>query len=142
RRPPEVRMPSTHGEPLVNEWRADDPFVVDALREAEMCDLYLVYDSSNYVFVAALRHPEHGEGAGIYKPARGERPLHDFPSRSLHRREVAAFELSRLLGWGLVPPTVERDGPHGVGSLQLFVEHDPMEHYFRLRESGEHDRTL
>ncbi len=29
----------------------------------------------------------------VYKPARGERPLWDFPS-GLHRREVAAYELS------------------------------------------------
>ena len=42
-------------------------------------------------------------------------------------REVAAFELSRLLGWGIVPPVVEREGPRGIGSMQLFIAHDPNE---------------
>src|SRR6185437_7598249 len=44
----------------------------------------------------------------VYKPARGERPLWDFPG-GLHRREVAAYRLSEALGWGLVPETVERE---------------------------------
>jgi uncharacterized repeat protein (TIGR03843 family) len=135
-------MAATPGERIENEWRPADAFVLDALRDAEVCDLSLVYDSSNYVFLAALEHPEHGRGLGVYKPARGERPLHDFPPRTLYRREVAAYELARLLGWDLVPPTVGREGPHGPGSMQLFVEHDPSEHYFSLRDAGEHDDAL
>jgi uncharacterized repeat protein (TIGR03843 family) len=68
----------------------------------------------------------------VYKPARGERPLWDFP-RGLHRREVAAYRLSELLGWDLVPETVERaDGPFGAGSLQRFVPTDGTSHYFTL----------
>ena len=115
-------------------WLPERSGVLDALREAEIGELELVGDSSNYVFVAELSHPQLGAGLGVYKPERGEQPLHDFPDGSLHRREVAAFELSQLLGWALVPPTVERDGPHGVGSLQLLIEHDPQQHYFALRE--------
>ncbi len=69
----------------------------------------------------------------VYKPARGERPLWDFPDHTLHRREVAAYRVSRLLGWDLVPTTVMRaDGPFGAGSLQRFVAHDPALHYFAL----------
>jgi uncharacterized repeat protein (TIGR03843 family) len=60
-------------------------------------------------------------GAVIYKPQRGERPLWDFPT-GLYRRELAAFLVSQALGWDLVPLTVVRDGPLGVGSVQLFVE--------------------
>ncbi|MGH8995391.1 MAG: SCO1664 family protein [Acidimicrobiales bacterium] len=72
--------------------------------------------------------------AAVYKPARGERPLWDFPS-GLHRREVAAYELSEALGWDLVPLTIEReDAPLGAGSLQLFVDEDGESHYFTLRE--------
>ena len=41
----------------------------------------------------------------IYKPMRGERPLWDFEP-GLHRREVAAYHLSEVLGLDLVPPTV------------------------------------
>jgi uncharacterized repeat protein (TIGR03843 family) len=74
----------------------------------------------------------------VYKPVRGEAPLWDFPARTLHRREVAAYELSAALGWDLVPVTVLRDdGPLGPGSLQRFVPHDLDEHYFHLLEQGD-----
>jgi uncharacterized repeat protein (TIGR03843 family) len=77
----------------------------------------------------------------VYKPARGERPLWDFPP-DLYRREVAAYLLSEALGWGLVPPTVARDGPHGEGSLQLFVDADFERHYFTFREDPAHRDRL
>jgi uncharacterized repeat protein (TIGR03843 family) len=69
----------------------------------------------------------------IYKPERGERPLWDFPP-GLYKREVAAYRLSEALGWGLVPPTILREGPHGIGSLQLFIDADFQQHYFTLLE--------
>ena len=70
----------------------------------------------------------------VYKPARGEQPLWDFPP-GLHRREVAAFELARALGWDLVPPTALRaDAPLGEGSLQAFVDADVEAHYFTMLE--------
>lgn len=71
----------------------------------------------------------------VYKPRRGERPLWDFPEGTLCAREVAAYELSRALGWTVVPETVLRDGPHGVGMVQQFVDHDPEDHYFTLLEA-------
>ncbi len=78
----------------------------------------------------------------VYKPARGERPLWDFP-RGLFRREIAAYRLSQALGWGLVPPTLARDdGPYGPGSLQWFVEADFEQHYFTLREDPAHHDAL
>ncbi|MFD7906694.1 SCO1664 family protein [Kitasatospora sp. NPDC059722] len=61
----------------------------------------------------------------VYKPVAGERPLWDFPDGTLAGREVAAYELSAATGWALVPPTVLRDGPHGPGMVQLWVEPDP-----------------
>lgn len=72
-------------------------------------------------------------GLAVYKPGRGERPLWDFP-RGLYRREAAAWVLSELLGWGLVPETIVRDGPLGEGSLQRFVDADFEHHYFTLYE--------
>ena len=78
---------------------------------------------------------------GVYKPARGERPLWDFPS-GLFKREIAAYHLSEILGWGLVPPTVRRDGPLGEGALQRFVEADFEQHYFTLREEAAHHAQL
>lgn len=65
----------------------------------------------------------------IYKPASGEKPLWDFPA-GLWRREVAAYETARWLGWWIVPPTVEVDGPLGIGSLQYFIPARFDEHYF------------
>ena len=78
---------------------------------------------------------------GVYKPERGERPLWDFP-RGLFRRELAAWQLSEALGWGLVPLTVPRDGPYGDGSVQLFIAADFEQHYFTLREDERHHDRL
>ena len=88
---------------------------------------------SNYVFVVRLAEDDE-EVFGIYKPAAGERPLRDFPYGTLHNREWAAYILADALGWPAVPPTVVRDGPHGVGSVQLFIDADFTKHYFNLRD--------
>jgi uncharacterized repeat protein (TIGR03843 family) len=58
----------------------------------------------------------------IYKPVQGERSLWDFPDGTLAARESAAFVLSAVGGWNLVPPTVLREGPLGPGSVQLWVD--------------------
>jgi uncharacterized repeat protein (TIGR03843 family) len=71
----------------------------------------------------------------VYKPRRGERPLWDFPTGTLCQREVATYDLSTALGWGLVPETVLRNGPLGEGMVQRFIDHDPEEHYFTLLET-------
>lgn len=92
---------------------------------------------SNYTFALALRHGRH-EGLAVYKPRRGEVPLWDFPDGTLYRRDYAAFLLSRLLGWDFVPLTVVRDGPHGTGVVQRYVE--PVADYRGL--SPEHDDEL
>ena len=97
--------------------------------------------SSNATFLAEVCCGEDSTRA-IYKPLRGERPLWDFPD-GLYRREVAAWRLSDLLGWGIVPETVERgdDAPLGEGSLQRFVEADFEQHYFTLYEDeANHDQ--
>ncbi|HKW58951.1 MAG TPA: hypothetical protein VJR46_04265 [Candidatus Dormibacteraeota bacterium] len=82
----------------------------------------LLHGASNYTFLAEL-----GPSAlrAVYKPARGESPLWDFEAGTLYRREVAAYELSKVLGWPRIPPTViRRKAPHGVGAVQLFIEAD------------------
>jgi len=58
----------------------------------------------------------------VYKPIAGERPLWDFPDGTLANREVAAYRVSQLLGWHLVPPTSLVKGPEGLGSLQLWID--------------------
>lgn len=87
--------------------------------------------SSNYTFLMRVTDPEI-DALAVYKPRRGERPLWDFPDGTLCQREVAAFLVSEALGWHMVPPTVLRDGPHGIGSVQLFIGHDPDQNYFNF----------
>ena len=92
--------------------------------------LGLLHGASNYTFLASLGpHPPSGLRA-VYKPARGESPLWDFEAGTLYRREVAAYELSKALGWPRIPPTVvRRQAPQGVGAVQLFIEADGR-HFF------------
>jgi hypothetical protein len=91
--------------------------------------------ASNATVLAKVTH-EGLEGLAVYKPARGERPLWDFPTGTLYRREVAAYLVSEQLGWRLVPPTLARDGPLGVGSVQLYVDADPEVTAFELLADG------
>ncbi|MEL6890791.1 MAG: SCO1664 family protein [Actinomycetota bacterium] len=89
-------------------------------------------NSSNATMLVHVTH-EGATHAAIYKPMRGERPLWDFEP-GLHRREVAMFRLSEALGFGVIPPTVLRDGPLGEGSFQWFVAADHRHHYFTILE--------
>jgi uncharacterized repeat protein (TIGR03843 family) len=91
--------------------------------------------ASNATLLAKVRH-RGLEGLAVYKPVRGERPLWDFPGGTLYRREVAAYLVSEQLGWRLVPPTLVRDGPLGVGSLQLYVDADAEVTAFELLAAG------
>lgn len=98
--------------------------------------------SSNYTFLIQVCTPDQMLPA-VYKPRQGERPLWDFPSGTLCKRERAAYLVSQALGWDLVPPTVLRDGPNGLGSVQLFIEnHDPERHYFTFEGDSRHREAL
>jgi hypothetical protein len=114
----------------------EDPFPL--LEHGTIEAIELIPWGSNYTFAALLTAEDGSRCYGVYKPRRGEVPLRDFPHGTLYKREVAAYLLARHLGWDLVPPTVIRtEGPHGIGSLQLYVE--PIAgasgQYERLRES-------
>lgn len=112
-----------------------DEAALEVLAAGEVEVLARIVPSSNHALLVAVTCGERTVNA-VYKPEAGERPLWDFEP-GLYRREVAAYLLSEALGWGLVPPTVVReDAPAGVGSLQLWVEADPSEHYFTLYESA------
>ncbi|WP_329114814.1 SCO1664 family protein [Streptomyces sp. NBC_01465] len=80
-----------------------------------------IREASNAVLYCSLSY-EGEEAACVYKPVAGERPLWDFPDGNLAQREVAAYEISEATGWGLIPPTVLRDGPYGEGMVQLWIE--------------------
>ncbi|GAC1325709.1 MAG: SCO1664 family protein [Mycobacteriales bacterium] len=64
------------------------------------------------------------DAACVYKPVQGERPLWDFPDGTLAYREMAAYAVSEATGWTVVPPTVLRDGPYGLGMVQLWIDVD------------------
>ncbi len=90
--------------------------------------------SSNYTFLVKVTGVR-SETLAVYKPKRGERPLWDFPAGTLAQRELAAYVVSDAAAWHIVPPTIVRsDAPEGEGSLQLFIDHDPNEHYFTFHE--------
>ncbi|MDA0192265.1 MAG: SCO1664 family protein [Actinobacteria bacterium] len=96
--------------------------------------------SSNATFLVNITGSD-SQCQGIYKPLKGERPLWDFEP-GLHKREVAAYELSEAMGLDIVPPTVLRDGQFGEGSVQFFVDAVLDEHYFTIYENRPelHDR--
>lgn len=87
--------------------------------------------SSNYAFLVRVCDGPLEIGA-VYKPQRGERPLWDFPQGTLCRREQAAFVVSEALDWHIVPPTVLREAQHGLGTIQLYIDHDPARHYLTV----------
>jgi uncharacterized repeat protein (TIGR03843 family) len=94
----------------------------------------LVPWGSNYTFLVTIRDGARATLV-IYKPSRGERPLWDFPTGTLANREVAAYRVSQALGWPNIPPTILREGPEGLGMVQLFVELVDGQHFFTLRDA-------
>jgi hypothetical protein len=93
------------------------------LRDGELELVGRLWASTNNAMLCVIRLGELA-AACIYKPVMGERPLGDFPDYTLARREVAAFAVSHATGWGIVPPTVLRDGPFGEGMVQLWIRAD------------------
>jgi hypothetical protein len=103
------------------------------LREGQIRPRGLMPDCSNYTYLAQVKGSSGAETLAVYKPARGEVPLDDFPNGTLGKREVAAYLVSEALGWQIVPLTIYRSGgPLGPGSLQKFISADLGEHYFTL----------
>lgn len=80
-------------------------------------------DASNATLQATLENTDPVIKV-IYKPVLGEKPLWDFADGNLANREYAAFLLSQLAGFYLVPITVLREGPFGYGMVQEWIEID------------------
>ena len=116
----------------------DDDAILRRLERGELEPLGLLPRSSNYTFLCRVRD-DGDELLAVYKPRSGEAPLWDFPDGTLCRREVAAYVLARALGWPRVPPTVLRDGPQGIGSVQRFLRFDPAHHGFTMLEGRPDD---
>lgn len=101
------------------------PALSAALTDGELTVTGRLLQASNATFLAELTGA-CGRIECVYKPVEGERPLWDFPQRTLGYREVAAYEVSRIGGFDCVPVTVFVDGPLGPGSLQAWVDVDDV----------------
>lgn len=130
------------------------------LAQGELTVLGRLAGSSNATLLCTVKDADGHEYKCVYKPVAGERPLWDFPDGTLAGREVAAYELNRLLNWDVIPLTVWREaGPYGEGSVQLWVDevdaaslveliaadlsHDGWLHVLTgENESGEHVRVV
>lgn len=117
------------GEPAANDVRG-------RLRDGHLEIIGRLIGSSNNAMVVRVwpeapsaeslgRAIEDGDLLAVWKPVLGERPLFDFASGTLSRREVAAYLVSEAMGWRIVPPTVLREGPYGEGMLQEWIDADP-----------------
>ncbi len=115
--------------------------VLEALAQGDMTIETALPYSSNYTLLATITYEEL-QVLAVYKPRRGERPLWDFTRGTLYRREVAAYLVSEALGFGLVPPTVLRDGPYGIGMVQLFIANDEDAHLFTMLKEGGYEPTI
>jgi hypothetical protein len=122
--------------------------LIATLRDGELEVLGGLVGSTNNAMVVRVwpagTHPsafgrplEEDDLLGVWKPTIGERPLFDFPYGTLTRREVAAYLVSEAFGWRIVPPTLLRDGPHGEGMLQLWIDVDPEADVIDIVNSGD-----
>ncbi len=91
---------------------------VNLIETGELEIIGRLVDASNASLLCKL--PD--ESKVIYKPIAGERPLWDFPDGNLASREVAAYYISNIGGFNLVPLTVLREGPFGTGAVQEWIE--------------------
>ncbi|HEV7196647.1 MAG TPA: SCO1664 family protein [Pedococcus sp.] len=114
-----AHLPSRERVQTLTEARAQRPSPLDVLASDDLEVIGRLVDASNLALLVRL-----GGDPGllaIYKPVVGERPLWDFPDGTLAGREVAAWAISSTGGWDIVPETVLRTGPHGLGSVQRWV---------------------
>ncbi len=106
-------------------------------------------DASNATLYGTVSNGDD-EARVIYKPVAGERPLWDFQDGNLAQREYASFLVSEIGGWHLVPLTILRDGPFGIGMVQQWIDIDESvdlalfyrEDYASLREMALFDAVV
>lgn len=108
---------------------------LQALAGGTVSERGLLPYSSNHSFLVVVSDGDLVLPA-VYKPQRGESPLWDFEWGTLCKRETAAWAVNEALGWHLVPPTVLRRGTRGLGSVQLYVDHEDEEHYFTAQSDA------
>lgn len=92
-----------------------------ALLGGEMKITGRLVDATNATLLASVGEDEI---ACIYKPIAGERPLWDFATGTLAHREFAAYLVSTLGNFDVVPLTILREGPYGEGMVQQWIDID------------------
>ena len=95
----------------------------EAIKSANLIVIGRLVDASNATLQATLENTDPVMKV-IYKPVLGEKPLWDFADGNLANREYAAYLLSELGNFNLVPTTVLREGPFGSGMVQEWIEID------------------
>ena len=95
----------------------------EAIKSANLIVIGRLVDASNATLQATLENTDPVMKV-IYKPVLGEKPLWDFADGNLANREYAAYLLSELADFNLVPTTVLREGPFGSGMVQEWIEID------------------
>lgn len=95
----------------------------EILVKGEMVVTGRLIDASNATLLAECSF-DNEKIKCIYKPVAGERPLWDFPDGNLAQREYAAYLISMHAGFDLVPYTILRDGPFGLGMVQRWIDID------------------
>lgn len=114
----------------------DTVVTAEALAHAPMEVLGQLRGASNGTFLVRLG--ENDDALAVYKPVTGERPLWDFPEGTLSGREVAVYELDRLMGLDLVPTTVWREeGTLGAGMCQQWIVESESEAVVDVVAEGE-----
>ena len=97
--------------------------LLDALRYGDLKVTGRLVDASNATLFGEVQVGEISLNC-IYKPVSGERPLWDFPDGTLANRELAAYLISEAMSLNCVPPTLLREGPFGIGMVQLWIDID------------------
>ena len=95
--------------------------IIEHLTEGELEVTGRLVDASNATLYANCTFNDSTIPV-IYKPVAGERPLWDFQDGNLAQREFAAYLISELGDFGVVPPTVLREGPFGTGMVQQWID--------------------
>ena len=91
------------------------------LTDGELTVIGRIRSASNATFLCQAQVGEQQVHC-VYKPVAGEAPLWDFPDGTLAGRERSAYLVSAALGWDVVPHTIIRDGPAGLGMVQRWVD--------------------
>ena len=141
---PSEKLPFSYAHKAKNATliKLSDTDALPFLRSGEIVGGQRIPRGSNYTFLIWIAAGTGKYLPAVYKPRNGERPLHDFPQGTLYKREYAAFVLSSALGWPNVPPTLVREGPHGIGKGYnniplregMVVSNEPG--YYRENEFG------